>query len=267
MNARQQKAQIHARSLRAAKESLMQAVNRQLQSARAKGYEAEVTPQVLRLLNLEHFRERDVQRMNQLANNPEKLRGYILAYSDETGEVFSGADAIERYNRYVTSKISKPARQAQVVRDNFEQVVEESFVDTAQAEAFLAAVNQAMVGDTSVISDNDWGSKFVTEHDRQWALRDSSPIIAMVHNAVQRAVNTVGLDEFARRVNAHPELFDQLAAVISGGHSKGTNSKDIAYGAASGIVEILTGSADPMTIGEAVDAMEQAGDAAEEFEE
>ena len=96
MNARQQKAQMHERSLRAAKDSLMQAVNRQLQSARAKGYEAEVTPQVLRLLNLEHFRERDVQRMNQLANNPEKLRGYILAYSEETGEVFSGADAIER---------------------------------------------------------------------------------------------------------------------------------------------------------------------------
>lgn len=267
MNARQQKAQMHARSLRAAKESLIQAVNRQLQSARAKGYEAEVTPQVLRLLNLEQFRQRDVQQMNRLANNPEKLKEYILAFDSETGEVVSGEAAIARYNRYATSKIAKPAKQAEVIRENFEDTLQKAFVDTAQAEAFLTAVNQAMVGDTSVIDDNEWGQKFITEHDRQWALRDSSPIIAMVHNAVQRSVNTVGLNEFARRVNAHPELFDQLAAVISGGHSKGTNDKDIAYGAAYGIVEILTGSSDPMAIGDAVDAMEQAGDFAEEFEE
>ena len=267
MNARQQKAQMHARSLRAAKESLIQAVNRQLQSARAKGYEAEVTPQVLRLLNLEKFRQRDVQQMNRLANNPEKLKEYILASDSETGEVISGEAAINRYNRYATSKIAKPAKQAEVIRENFEDTLQKAFVDTAQAEAFITAVNQAMVGDTSVIDDNEWGPKFITEHDRQWALRDSSPIIAMVHNAVQRSVNTVGLNEFARRVNAHPELFDQLAAVISGGHSKGTNDKDIAYGAAYGIVEILTGSSDPMAIGDAVDAMEQAGDFAEEFEE
>lgn len=267
MNARQQKAQMHARSLRAAKESLIQAVNRQLQSARAKGYEAEVTPQVLRLLNLEQFRQRDVQQMNRLANNPEKLKEYILASDSETGEVISGEAAINRYNRYATSKIAKPAKQAEVIRENFEDTLQKAFVDTAQAEAFITAVNQAMVGDTSVIDDNEWGPKFITEHDRQWALRDSSPIIAMVHNAVQRSVNTVGLNEFARRVNAHPELFDQLAAVISGGHSKGTNDKDIAYGAAYGIVEILTGSSDPMAIGDAVDAMEQAGDFAEEFEE
>lgn len=267
MNARQQKAQMHARSLRAAKESLIQAVNRQLQSARAKGYEAEVTPQVLRLLNLEQFRQRDVQQMNRLANNPEKLKEYILASDSETGEVISGEAAINRYNRYATSKIAKPAKQAEVIRENFEDTLQKAFVDTAQAEAFITAVNQAMVGDTSVIDDNEWGPKFITEHDRQWALRDSSPIIAMVHNAVQCSVNTVGLNEFARRVNAHPELFDQLAAVISGGHSKGTNDKDIAYGAAYGIVEILTGSSDPMAIGDAVDAMEQAGDFAEEFEE
>ena len=267
MNARQQKAQMHARTLRAAKESLIQAVNRQLQSARAKGYEAEVTPQVLRLLNLEQFRQRDVQQMNRLANNPEKLKEYILASDSETGEVISGEAAINRYNRYATSKIAKPAKQAEVIRENFEDTLQKAFVDTAQAEAFITAVNQAMVGDTSVIDDNEWGPKFITEHDRQWALRDSSPIIAMVHNAVQCSVNTVGLNEFARRVNAHPELFDQLAAVISGGHSKGTNDKDIAYGAAYGIVEILTGSSDPMAIGDAVDAMEQAGDFAEEFEE
>lgn len=267
MNARQQKAQMHARTLRAAKESLMQAVNRQLQSARAKGYEAEVTPQVLRLLNLEQFRQRDVQQMNRLANNPSKLKEYIYSYDADTGEIVSGESAIVRYNRYATSKIAKPAKQAEVIRENFEDTVQKAFVDTAQAEAFLTAVNQAMVGDTSVIDDNEWGTKFITEHDRQWALRDSSPIIAMVHNAVQRSVNTVGLNEFARRVNAHPELFDQLAAVISGGHSKGTNDKDIAYGAAYGIVEILTGSSDSMTIGDAVDAMEQAGDFAEEFEE
>lgn len=267
MNAKQRSTAQHARELRYAKDSLLQAVNRQLQSAKSQGLDAEVTPQIQRLLNVQHYRTRDVQRMNRLANSPEKLKEYILAYNSETGEVFSGEQAIERYNRYAVSKIAKPANQAQVIRENFEDTVEKSFVDTAQAEAFLSSVNQAMVGDTSVIDDTQWGPKFITEHDRQWALRDNSSIIAMVHNAVQRAVNNIGINEFARRVNAHPELFDQLAAVISGGHSKGANGKDIAYGAASGIVEILTGSADPMAIGEAVDAMEQAGDFAEEFEE
>ena len=267
MNAKRRSAAQHARELRYAKDNLLQAVNRQLQSVKTQGLDAEVTPQIQRLLDVQQYRTRDVQRMNRLANSPEKLKEYILSYDSETGEVFSGEKAIERYNRYAVSKIAKPAKQAEVIRENFEDTLQKAFVDTAQAEAFLTAVNQAMVGDTSVIDDNEWGPKFITEHDRQWALRDSSPIIAMVHNAVQRSVNTVGLNEFARRVNAHPELFDELAAVISGGHSKGTNDKDIAYGAASGIVEILTGSSDPMTIGDAVDAMEQAGDFAEEFEE
>lgn len=267
MNAKQRRAAQHARELRYAKDNLLQAVNRQLQSVKTRGLDAEVTPQIQRLLDVQQYRARDVQRMNRLANSPEKLKEYILSYDSETGEVFSGEAAIARYNRYVTSKIAKPARQAEVIRENFEDTVQKAFVDTSQAEAFLAAVNQAMTGDTSVIDDKQWGPKFVTEHDRKWALQDSSSVIAMVHNAVQRAVNNMGLDNFARRVNAYPELFDELAAVIAGGHSKGTNSKDIAYGAASKIVEILTGSSDPMTIGDAVDAMEQAGDFAEEFEE
>ena len=266
-NGKQMLAAMHARALRLAKENLREMVNQQLQYYRSQGLEAEITPQIQNLLSSSLFRTRTVNRMNTLATNPEKVRQYIYATNKETGEVVSGEAAIARYNRYATSKIAKPAKQAEVIRENFEDTLQKAFVDTAQAEAFLTAVNQAMVGDTSVIDDNEWGPKFITEHDRQWALRDSSPIIAMVHNAVQRSVNTVGLNEFARRVNAHPELFDELAAVISGGHSKGTNDKDIAYGAAYDIVEILTGSSDPMTIGDAVDAMEQAGDFAEEFEE
>lgn len=267
MNARQRGAELHVRELRYAKDRLIQAVNMQLQTEKAKGYEAEVTPQIQRLLDVVQFRTRDVQRMNRLANSPEKLKEYILVTNPVTGEVVSGEAAIARHNRYVTSKIAKPAKQAKVIRENFEDTVQKAFVDTSQAEAFLAAVNQAMTGDTSVIDDKQWGPKFVTERDRKWALQDSSSIIAMVHNVVQRAVNNMGLDGFARRVNAYPGLFDELSAVIAGGHSKGTNSKDIAYGAASKIVEILTGSSDPMTIGYAVDAMEQAGDFAEEFEE
>ena len=267
MNARQQKAQIHARTLRAAKESLMQAVNRQLQSARAKGYDAEVTPQIQRLLSINQYRARDVQKMNRLASNPDKLKEYIYSYNAETGEIASGEEAIARYNRYVTSKIAKPVKQAEVIRENFEDTVQKAFVDTSQAEAFLTAVNQAMIGDTSVIGDNQWGQNFRTEKDRRWALQDNSSIISMVHTVVQRAVDNMGLEQFAQRVNAYPELFDELVTVIAGGHSKGTNSKDIAYGAASKIVEILTGSNDPMTIGEVVDVMEQAGDFAEEFEE
>ena len=161
MNARQQKAKMHARSLRAAKESLMQAVNRQLQSFRAKGYEAEVTPQVLRLLNIEQFRQRDVQQMNRLANNPEKLKEYILAFDSETGEVVSGEVAVSRYNRYATSKIAKPASQVKIVLDNFVDAVEEittNFDIDEEVEIWIPSRGQSGVPSSisALVHDAEW---------------------------------------------------------------------------------------------------------------
>lgn len=243
MNARQQKAQMHARALRAAKESLMQAVNRQLQSARAKGYEAEVTPQVLRLLNLEHFRERDVQRMNQLVNNPEKLRGYILAYSAETGEVFSGADAIERYNRYVTSKIAKPAREEQVVTDNFVGAVEQQFVDDAAYQEFAGQLDAFMSGDYSGISESDWGG-LKTDHDRNWIVRANHNNVQAIRTALNIAIERRGLLDVMKSINAHPKLMDDLTAAAASGY------REKAGAAMSEILEILNPNGSALYMGD-----------------
>lgn len=243
MNARQQKAQMHERSLRAAKDSLMQAVNRQLQSARAKGHEAEVTPQVLRLLNLEHFRERDVQRMNQLANNPEKLRGYILAYSAETGEVFSGADAIERYNRYATSKIAKPAREEQVVTDNFVGAVEQQFVDDAAYQEFAGQLDAFMSGDYSGISESDWGG-LKTDHDRNWIVRANHNNVQAIRTALNIAIERRGLLDVMKSINAHPKLMNDLTAAAASGY------REKAGAAMSEILEILNPNGSALDMGD-----------------
>ena len=210
MNARQQKAQMHARALRAAKESLMQAVNRQLQSARAKGYEAEVTPQVLHLLNLEQFRQRDVQKMNRLANNPEKLKEYILATNSETGEVVSGEVAIARYNRYATSKIAKPASQVKIVLDNFVDVVEEMFYDNGAYQNFVNVLHQLVGQDYSPVSEQEWtqynNGRYMTEHDKNYVIyksSDNANARQSISNELARLISQVGENEAARRIVKH----------------------------------------------------------------
>lgn len=260
MNARQQKAQMHARTLRAAKESLMQAVNRQLQSFRAKGYEAEVTPQVLRLLSLEQFRQRDVQQMNRLANNPEKLKEYILAFDSETGEVISGEAAINRYNRYATSKIAKPAKQIDVVRDNVVDAIDAQFVDETAYNLFTSMLGQFMGGDYSGVKADDWGG-LKNEHDRSYVTaynRDHylRPLASAFNRAVERDGETVIMDRLSRAGS----LADDLTAAAVSGY------KEKAQAALYSLLELLNPGASAQEMG----AMQEAYEAqfeGSEFEE
>lgn len=243
MNERQQKAQMHARTLRAAKESLMQAVNRQLQSFRAKGYEAEVTPQVLRLLSLEQFRQRDVQQMNRLANNPEKLKEYILASDSETGEVVSGEAAINRYNRYATSKIAKPAKQIDVIRDNVVDAIDAQFVDETAYNQFTSMLDQFMGGDYSDVKADDWGG-LKNEHDRAYVTaynRDHylKPLVSAFNRAVERDGETVIMDRLSRAGS----LADDLTAAAASGY------KEKAQAAVYGLLELLNPGASAQEMG------------------
>ena len=63
MNHRQQVAAMHARELAKAKQQLLLKVNQYMQEVRADGGTAEVTPQIQRLIELDKYRLRDVQRM------------------------------------------------------------------------------------------------------------------------------------------------------------------------------------------------------------
>lgn len=243
MNAKQRSAAQHARELRYAKDNLLQAVNRQLQSVKTQGLDAEVTPQIQRLLDVQQYRARDVQRMNRLANSPEKLKEYILSYDSETGEVFSGEQAIERYNRYVVSKIAKPAREEQVVTDNFVDAVSQQFVDDTAYQAFAGQLDAFMSGDYSGISESDWGN-LKTEHDRNWVARSNQNNVQAIRSALNSAIERRGLLDVMRAINTHPKLMDNLTAAAASGY------REKAGAAMSEILEILNPNGSALDMGD-----------------
>ena len=243
MNAKQRSAAQHARELRYAKDNLLQAVNRQLQSVKTQGLDAEVTPQIQRLLDAQQYRARDVQRMNRLANSPEKLKEYILSYDSETGEVFSGEKAIERYNRYAVSKIAKPAREEQVVTDNFVDAVSQQFVDDTAYQAFAGQLDAFMSGDYSGISESDWGN-LKTEHDRNWVARSNQNNVQAIRSALNRAIERRGLLDVMRAINTNPKLMDDLTAAAASGY------REKAGAAMSEILEIFNPNGSAFDMGD-----------------
>ena len=243
MNARQRSAAQHARELRYAKDNLLQAVNRQLQSVKTQGLYAEVTPQIQRLLDVQQYRARDVQRMNRLANSPEKLKEYILSYDSETGEVFSGEKAIERYNRYAVSKIAKPASEEQVVTDNFVDAVSQQFVDDTAYQAFAGQLDAFMSGDYSGISESDWGN-IKTEHDRNWVARSNQNNVQAIRSALNSAIERRGLLDVMRAINTNPKLMDDLTAAAASGY------REKAGAAMSEILEIFNPNGSAFDMGD-----------------
>ena len=78
MNHRQQVAAMHARELANAKQQLLLKVNQYIQEVRAEGGTAEVTPQIQRLIKLDKYRLRDVQRMRNIASDPKMYRNMCM---------------------------------------------------------------------------------------------------------------------------------------------------------------------------------------------
>ena len=250
MNAKQRSAAQHARELRYAKDSLLQAVNRQLQSAKSQGLDAEVTPQIQRLLDAQQYRARDVQRMNRLVNSPEKLREYIYSYNPDTGEIASGEAAIARYNRYATSKIAKPAKQLDIVRDNVVDAVDAQFVDDTAYNLFTSMLGQFMAGDYSDVQAEDWGG-LKNEHDRAYVTaynRDHylKPLYSAFNRAVERNGETVMMDRFSRAGSLADSL---IAAAVSG-------YKEKAQAALYGLLELLNPGASAQEMGAMQEAYE-----------
>lgn len=247
MNAKQSRAARHARELRYAKDNLLQAVNRQLQSVRSQGLDAEVTPQIQRLLDVQQYRTRDVQRMNRLANSPEKLREYIYSYNSDTGEIASGEAAIARYNRYVTSKIAKPAKQVQVVLDNFVGAVEEMFYDNGAYQNFVNVLHQLVGQDYSPVSEQEWtqynNGRYMTEHDKNYVIYKSSVNAnarQSISNELARLISQVGENEAARRIVRHSgDAYSSMVAAAV------TMYPNILRGAMETIAAIFSENPDP----------------------
>lgn len=118
MNRRQYMSALHAKQLRFAKDLLLKAVNRLMADAREQGDIAKVTQQIQRLVGLEQYRERDVKRMLNLVSSPKKLGEYIVRIDSNTGEIKSGAAALERAGR-----LPKGATNYSAVRETREEPV------------------------------------------------------------------------------------------------------------------------------------------------
>lgn len=167
MNAKRQQAALHARELRQAKENLLRQVNLKMGEAKAKGYQAQVLPQIQRLISMDKYRLRDVQKMRNLADNPEKLESYIFSVDTGTGEIVSGYEAYERRQRYERSGIYKPAKdtppkESDIMIQNVSEEVEKAFVDDSALQQFrqflsdLTRDPQGTAGDMALMLHSDW---------------------------------------------------------------------------------------------------------------
>ena len=162
MNNRQLEAARHKRELNSAKRELTAKVNQQVQSAKGRGYETQIAPQLLRLLGIKSYRKREVQSMNRLINDFDKLSEYIAVIEPSTGELISGGQALERYSRYVQSAIyhrvepEEIPSEAERTLTNFAESVGEAFPDDRVYQQFINYLDRVIEQDTTIADDSFW---------------------------------------------------------------------------------------------------------------
>ena len=232
MNHRQQVAAMHARELAQAKQQLLLKVNQYIQEVRAEGGSAEVTPQIRRLIELDKYRLRDVQRMQQLARDPQKLQEYVYAENAQ-GVPISGEKAIERYASYATSPIyrepTKPARQEEVMLDNTAETVAQSFVDLkayCEFEQFLTDVIQSP---TTAIDESWWRTMHVNwdapdyrgerDYGKEKMVEENRQNISEMRAALQALVTREGVQAVAQRINDNYTELQEASIIAAIGYA------------------------------------------------
>lgn len=232
MNARQQQAAMHARQLRQSKDQLLIKVNQYIQEVRSQGGVAEVTPQLQRLIGLEQFRQRDVQRMEQMIADPQKLRDYVYAENAQ-GVPISGEKAIERYASYAISPIyrgtAKPAKELDIMLDNVSEEVQQTFVDLnayGQFEQFLHDI----VSSPATTVDEEWWHMLHPEWDspsyrgdrdygKEKMVADNRGNIYEMRAAFQNLVSRDGVQAVAQRINDNYAELQEAAIVAAIGYA------------------------------------------------
>lgn len=162
MNNRQLEAERHKQELSSAKRELIDKVNQQVQSAKGRGYQTQIAPQLLRLVGVKSYRKREVQSMNRLINDGDKLSEYIAVIEPTTGEIISGGEALERYSRYQQSSIYHhveyediPSESERTV-NNFVGIIDDIIHDDGTYKAFEEIVMKAIEQDTSIADFERW---------------------------------------------------------------------------------------------------------------
>lgn len=232
MNHRQQVAAMHSRELAKAKQLLLLKVNQYIQEVRAEGGTAAVTPQIQRLIELDKYRLRDVQRMRQIASDPKKVQDYVYAENAQ-GIPISGEKALERYASYASSPIyrepAKPARQEEVMLDNTVETVAQSFVDLKAYDEFEQFLTDVVQSPTSAIDESWWRTMHVNwdapdyrgdrEHGKEQMVEDNRQNIYEMRAALQALVAREGVQAVAQRINDNYTELQEAAIIAAIGYA------------------------------------------------
>lgn len=234
MNHRQQVAAMHARELAQAKQQLLLKVNQYIQEVRAEGGTAEVTPQIQRLIGLDTYRLRDVQRMQQLASSPDKVAEYVYAV-DASGNPISGEKAAERYAKYATSPIYRePAKEIDMMVDNVANTVEQTFVDLNAYQQFEYFLHDVLASPEDAVDDSWWriahpdwdspGYRGDSEFGKVEMVKQNMDNILEMRSALKNLIEKEGIHEAAKRIADNYAKLQEASIIASIGYKEAAGS-------------------------------------------
>lgn len=234
MNHRQQVAALHARELAKAKQLLLLKVNQYIQEVRAEGGNAEVVPQLQRLISLGSYRLRDVQKMRQIASDPKKVQDYVYAVS-ASGEPISGEKAAERYARYATSPIyRKPAKEVDMMVDNVATTVEQTFVDLNAYQQFESFLHDVLSSPENTIGDSWWhiahpnwyasGYRGDRNYGKVEMVKQNMDNILEMRSALKNLIEKEGVHEAAKRIADNYAKLQEASIIASIGYKEAAGS-------------------------------------------
>lgn len=234
MNHRQQVAAMHARELAKAKQQLLFKVNKYIQEVRADGGNAEVVPQLQRLISIGSYRLRDVQKMREIASDPKKVQEYVYAVN-ASGEPISGEKAVERYARYVTSPIYRePVKEVDMMVDNVATTVEQTFVDLNAYHQFESFLHDVLSSPENTIGDSwwpiahpDWDSPSY-RGDRNYGkvemVKQNMDNILEMRSALKNLIEKDGVHEAAKRIADNYAKLQEASIIASIGYKEAAGS-------------------------------------------
>ena len=234
MNHRQQVAAMHARELAQAKQQLLLKVNQYIQEVRAEGGNAKVVPQLQRLISLGSYRLRDVQRMQQIASDPDKVAEYVYAV-DASGTPISGEKAAERYARYATSSIYRePAKEIDMMVDNVATTVEQTFVDLNAYQQFESFLHDVLASPEEAVDDSWWriahpdwdspGYRGDSEYGKVEMVKQNMDNILEMRSALKNLIEKEGVHEAAKRIADNYAKLQEASIIASIGYKEAAGS-------------------------------------------
>lgn len=234
MNHRQQEAAMHARELAKAKQQLLLKVNQYIQEVRADGGNAEVVPQLQRLIRLGSYRLRDVQKMREIASDPKKVQDYVYAVN-ASGDPISGEKAVERYARYATSLIYRePAKEVDMMVDNVATTVEQTFVDLNAYQQFESFLHDVLSSPESTIEDSWWhiahadwyspGYRGDRNYGKVEMIKQNLGNILEMRSALKNLIEKEGVHEAAKRIADNYDKLQEASIIASIGYKEAAGS-------------------------------------------